>query len=155
MNKALAVFFAAALSPAGARAMGRKPPEFAAQTLAPVARWQGAFCSVVKPEEDIVLNADQWAALWKKIGAPAPSVNLSTNFAAAVFLGTRPTGGYGVVFLDASVVRGTLIIPYREKKPAGMVFEALTQPYAVQLYPKTTLPVRLENAAQRGREKNP
>ncbi|HVA66313.1 MAG TPA: protease complex subunit PrcB family protein [Elusimicrobiota bacterium] len=154
MSKALSVFFAAALSPAGAWAMGRTPSAFSAQAVAPVARWQGAFCSVVKPEEDVVANADEWAALWRKIGVPAPSVDLSKNFAAAVFLGTRPTGGYGVAFLDAAIEQGTLIIPYHEKKPSGMVFEALTQPYAVQLYPKTALPVRLENAAHGGREKN-
>jgi len=155
MSKSISIFFVAALSPAGAWAMGRKPSAFSAQALAPVARWQGAFCSVVKPEEDVIANIDEWTALWRKIGAPAPNVDLSRNFAAAVFLGTRPTGGYGIVFLGASIEQGTLIIPYREKKPSGMVFEALTQPYAVQLYPKTALPIRLENAAQDGRTKKP
>ena len=147
MNKVLTAFSAVSLFAlcACAETLGRHGPS--PSSLTPVARWQGSFSSVTKPEEEIVTDAGAWAALWRKIGQAAPNVDMSRSFAVAVFLGTRPTGGYGVVFLPPSIEQGEIVIAYREKKPSGMTFEALTQPYAVQLYPKTGLPVRLENAA--------
>ncbi|MDE2313885.1 MAG: protease complex subunit PrcB family protein [Elusimicrobia bacterium] len=147
MNKTAAALSFAALPVLYSCAAWRGRPRLSAQPLAATARWQGSFCPVAKPEEELVTNAGAWSALWRKIGQPAPHADMSRNFAAAVFLGTRPTGGYGIVFLPPSVEQGALVISYSVKKPLGMTFEALTQPYAVELYPKTELPVRLEAAA--------
>ncbi len=102
--------------------------------------WQGAFSSVAKPRSVLVTSAAAWRRLWRHdVGAQAPAVDFHRFVAAAVFLGIRPTGGYGVVFSTAvAVERGRAVIHYREKKPGrgDFVIESLTRPYGIRLYPK-------------------
>lgn len=102
--------------------------------------WKGAFCTVREPEVLVVKTRPDWEGLWKRLGKAAPEADLDKNFAVAVFLGTRNTGGYGVVFEPPSGP----VVRYLVKKPAGMVIQALTQPYAVRLFPKAPGEVKVE-----------
>ena len=93
--------------------------------------WKGAFSPVTEPAHMVAKTQEEWEALWKRIDKPAPAADLKKFFAVAVFLGTEPTGGYGVSFeAKKNTVRYTI------KKPEGMAIQALTQPYAVRLFPK-------------------
>jgi len=101
--------------------------------------WKGGNSSASE-QTVLVDSADAWALLWKeKIGGEAPPVDFSNYTALAVFLGSRNTGGYGVEFLPPTLEDGSIILGWREKKPApsGFVIQAFTQPYAIQLYRKT------------------
>ncbi len=100
-----------------------------------VMEWSGAFCPVAEPAVVVARTAREWEKIWEKIGRAAPAADLSKHFAVAVFLGTRNTGGYGVLFEEPGGKAGTLV-RYRVRKPRGMVIQALTQPYAVRLFPK-------------------
>lgn len=107
--------------------------------------WDGGYSQ--SPGETVVVrDAEAWTSLWKdKIGQPAPPVDFSGYIAVAVFLGSRSTGGYGVEFLPPAAEGNALVLGYREKKPAagGFVIQAFTQPYAIQLYRKPTVPVEV------------
>lgn len=107
--------------------------------------WKGGY-SQSPGETALVRDADAWTALWKeKIGQPAPPVNFDEYVAVAVFLGSRNTGGYGVEFLPPEMDANAVVFGYREKKPApgGFVMQAFTQPYAIQLYRKPSVPVEV------------
>jgi hypothetical protein len=96
--------------------------------------WKGSFCAVTEPAQVVVKTQEEWDGLWKKItpDKPAPAADFTKVFGVAVFLGTKPTGGYGVSWQAAKNE-----ITYSLKKPDGMVIQALTQPYAVKLFPKS------------------
>ncbi|MBI4679549.1 MAG: protease complex subunit PrcB family protein [Elusimicrobia bacterium] len=103
--------------------------------------WKGQYCSQAEPSTRVATTAAQWAALWSDIGREAPQADLGTHFAAAVFLGQRNTGGYGVRFMEPVAEGKTLKIRYETLTPKGFVTQAFTQPYAVRLFPKTDLQV--------------
>lgn len=107
------------------------------------ALWKGGQSN--SPGETVwVETEEQWKGLWReKLGQEAPAVDFSKYAALAIFLGSRNTGGYGVEFLPPAREGASLVLGWREKKPApgGFVIQAFTQPYAVQLYLKTDSPV--------------
>ncbi|MBI4422411.1 MAG: protease complex subunit PrcB family protein [Elusimicrobia bacterium] len=111
--------------------------------------WRGAFCAQAQPSARIVESPAEWSDLWRAaLNQPAPVVDFSRHFALAVFLGSKPTGGFGVEFLDPISDGRELLLRYRVREPApdGMVTQAFTQPYAVKLYRRTKLRVALAEA---------
>jgi hypothetical protein len=106
---------------------------------------EGSYCRVTQPGHEVVSTPAEWDALWKKIGKKPPSADLVNDFAVAVFAGTRNSGGYGIVFDPPVEEKGALVIRYAVTRPKGMATMALTQPYAVRLFPRRgKLPVRVE-----------
>ncbi len=90
-----------------------------------------------------------WRALWEGIGRPPPvEFDASREIAAAVFLGRRRTGGYGIT-IDSVERRGAfMVVRFQEVRPApdAMVTQALTSPYLIRMMPKTEFPIALERA---------
>ena len=109
--------------------------------------WKSPFCGVTAPGTRVVQSAEDWKKLWAEIGRPAPDVELAGKAAVAVFLGERPTGGFGVSFLEPVPEKKVLRVRYKISTPKGMmVIQALTQPYGVKLLPGTTLEIKVEEA---------
>lgn len=107
----------------------------------------GQYSKLDKPGHRLVQTPEEWAALWKDIGRPAPQADLDKNFGVAAFAGTRNTGGYKIVFEAPVEEKGTLVVRYAVVKPKGMmVTMSLTQPYAVRLFSKSGKPVRVEGS---------
>src|SRR5262249_10326930 len=77
----------------------------------------------------------EWAALWAAHApdSPLPAVDFSKNMVAAVFLGTRPTAGFGVEIIRARTDGQALVVEYAEKKPAAgsLSAQVLTSPYYI------------------------
>ena len=144
MSSPAALLAALALIPAWA---GAKSAGKTAKKEPKAMEWKADFCPVTEPAVLVAKTREDWERLWKRIGKAAPEADLEKNFAVAVFLGTRNTGGYRVAFETApgagSVVR------YRVKEPSGMmVIQVLTQPYAVKLFPKSGGEVKVEAAKE-------
>ncbi|OGS04168.1 MAG: hypothetical protein A3G41_07350 [Elusimicrobia bacterium RIFCSPLOWO2_12_FULL_59_9] len=113
---------------------------------ASAAPWHGDFCGVGSPLEKLITDEPQWEKLWSQaFRQKAPRVDFSRRFAAAVFLGGQTTGGYSVEFEPPSEEDGKLVVSFRVQAPSpGLyVIQALTQPYVVQVFEKTGLPVLL------------
>jgi len=101
--------------------------------------WKGVNCAVSKPRAEVVSDTASWAALWREaFGKEAPAADLGPGkgFAAAVFLGARPTGGFGVEFLEPRQEGGRTILPYRVTRPGpGMfVIQAFTTPWHIRVF---------------------
>lgn len=90
-----------------------------------------------------------WRALWDGIGRPPPvEFDASRGIAAAVFLGQRRTGGYGITIESLERRGAFMVVRFKEVRPApdAMVTQALTSPYLVRLIPKSELPIAFERA---------
>lgn len=141
-------FLAAALITVAASVfgMGRVPPGRPASEG--TMEWKGQTCAESEPKVVLVSDAKAWQALWKEAfgdAKPAPEVDFTKNVAAAVFVGTKRTGGYSVQFFEPVVDDGKTVIGYSVNSPGqGMfVIQAFTTPYAIRLYPKPTGPAEL------------
>src|SRR5947209_5216395 len=77
---------------------------------------QGQTSPVEKPLRQVARTPAEWNALWARHlgatagGKPAPKLDFTREMGAAVFLGTRPSGGYSVEIRDAREQKGHLVI---------------------------------------------
>jgi hypothetical protein len=103
--------------------------------------------------EAAVQTAPEWAALWREHepARPAPEVDFGARSVLAVFLGSRPTGGYSVEIVAARVEDGALIVEYEERRPArdAMVAQVLTSPAHIVSIPKHAGSVRFVKRPER------
>jgi hypothetical protein len=101
---------------------------------------EGSRSAIAEPREATARTAAEWQALWKQHGAsePAPAVDFTKEMVAAVFLGTRPTGGYAVEIRAARREGAALVIEYVEHAPGrdAIVTQALTSPFHIVRLPK-------------------
>lgn len=67
----------------------------------------------------MVRSVADWNARWKAHGgaAAAPDVDFARDMIVAVFLGTRPTGGFSVEIVGARREEDALVIQYVEQRP--------------------------------------
>ncbi len=98
--------------------------------------WNGQHCGVQSPEHRVIQTADDWQALWKDLGKAAPSADFSKQFAVAVFVGPKPTGGYKIEWSEPKKEGARLVVRFEVKAPTGMVTQAFTQPWDVRLFPR-------------------
>ena len=107
---------------------------------------QGAYSGISDASEVVVRSRAEWDALWKAHAGlqPIPAVDFSQEFIAAVFLGTRPSGGFGAEILGTRREAASLVIEYRERMPAAsdVVTQALTSPFHIVRVPRFEGPIR-------------
>jgi hypothetical protein len=95
-----------------------------------------------------ISDAKDWEDLWGRLSRePVPELDFSRQQVAGVFLGPRPTGGFGVEIAPAVTALPTaVVVRYREISPlAGHTPpDGATAPYALRAIVRTALPVRFE-----------
>lgn len=123
----LALVLAALLQPT--------PPAPALRTLG-----KGPMSAIDERRQVTIRSAAEWAALWKENGAsePVPAVDFSREMVVGVFLGSRPTAGYGVEIVRAIGNTAALIVEYVEATPSrdAITAQILTAPYHLAAVPK-------------------
>jgi hypothetical protein len=101
---------------------------------------RGPASAVDEAREATALTEVDWEALWTAHAgrAPLPEVDFSTEMVVAVFLGTRPTGGFGVEIIGAHTENGALVVEYVERRPGrgGFVAQVLTTPFHIVKVPR-------------------
>lgn len=126
-----------------AAAMQVAPPTFV--TVA-----AGGRSAITEAQHTVVRSETDWQALWRRHGGrdAAPAVDFSREIVAAVFLGTRPTGGYRVDITAARREAEALVIDFVERRPqpGALVTQALTSPFHIVRLPQVDLPVRFRAA---------
>ena len=96
-----------------------------------------------------VRSAPEWVKLWRLHAGelPRPAVDFDQELVVAVFLGNRPTAGFSVEIVGARDDGATLIVQYREKRPAAgaVVAQLLTSPFHIVALPRRAAPKDAKN----------
>jgi hypothetical protein len=108
-----------------------------------VARGQQAV-GVTEPSYRLLRTPAELATAWNQMhGAalqapPLPGADLARETILAVFLGQKPTGGYGAEVRGVTVEGGELFIDLVQTSPApdAMVTQALTSPWLLVRVPR-------------------
>ena len=99
-------------------------------------------------QQIVVRTPAEWNALWQKHapGRSLPAVDFAKNMVLAVFLGGRPSGGYGVSITKVVIVGNELVVRWHEQKPAPGTSAAavMTAPAHLVSVPRRDGPVRFE-----------
>lgn len=100
---------------------------------------RGQNSQVESPRQATVRMPAEWATLWRAHAPnrPAPDIDFSTTMVAAVFLGSRPTGGFSVEIVRTRVDGQSLVVEYVEKRPApdAITAQVLSSPYHIVAVP--------------------
>lgn len=95
-----------------------------------------------------VRTPEEWTALWKEhSGArPAPPVDFAKVTVVAVFLGQRPTAGYGVEITGARKDGSALVVQWTETKPPAdrMIAQVISSPVHIASIAKFAGEIRFE-----------
>jgi hypothetical protein len=123
-----------------------------AQTAAIDTIAQGDMSEIMTARDAVARTPAEWSALWTSHGgegAPA-AVDFSTQMVAAVFLGSRPTGGHRVDIVSTRRDGETLVVEYLERAPGrgDIAIQVLTAPFHVVRLPRHAGPVRFERRAK-------
>jgi hypothetical protein len=120
-----------------------------APAAAPSEPWRGAY-SGGNEGTRTVSDATTWQTLWHSINpeSSAPRLDFTRQEVVAIFLGTRPSGGYSVMIIGIASTESALTVTYRENPPAPGVPppEGATSPYVMKAIPASSLPVRFVKA---------
>jgi len=109
---------------------------------------QGPLSAIAETKEVVARSTPDWNALWKSHTAaqPAPGVDFSVDMVVGVFLGTRPTGGFGVQIVGARRDAAVLVVEYVERRPGpdDIVTQVLTSPFHLVKLPRHDGAVRFQ-----------
>jgi hypothetical protein len=104
---------------------------------------KGAQSNVDAARRAVARTPDEWTALWKShnFDKPAPHVDFDREMVIAVFMGSRPTGGFSVQIVsvaERAEQGGGLLVTYHETspKPGAITVQVLTFPYHIVAVPK-------------------
>ncbi len=132
----LAAFLQTAAPPGDGKAMAMKTIDKGSQT------------HVDEPREVTVRSAEELTKLWRVHAPerPLPVVDFARDMVVGVFLGSRPTAGYGVEIVSAGEDQGALVVRYRTSRPArdAITAQVLTMPYQLVAVPRRAGDVRFE-----------
>ena len=100
---------------------------------------KGFRSGIREPSQIAIRSQTEWQKLWRQHSsastapAPLPTVDFAKEIVAAVFLGEKPTGGYGVEISSAEVADSSLTVFVKETspKPGAIVTQALNQPFHI------------------------
>ncbi|HEY5072252.1 MAG TPA: protease complex subunit PrcB family protein [Caulobacteraceae bacterium] len=117
------------------RAEAAAPSE---RAIVPLGAWYGQYSGDGEREFIVVHSSRQFAVLAASLpaGRALPSFDEAKETALAVYLGQRPTGGYGVRLISAQVEAGVMRVHVAERRPPPDSFttQALTTPFAIFVF---------------------
>lgn len=109
---------------------------------------QGEFSSITRSREVVIKNGDDFNNLFQEMGKgiTPPKVDFSTQMVIGIFLGNRPTSGYGVEITNISIDLDGKIVTVQAVEnvpPQGTtVLQLITNPYHIISTPKRDAEVK-------------
>jgi hypothetical protein len=100
-----------------------------------------------RPRQVAARTPAEWTALWRQHSTgDAPKVDFATHSVVAVFLGTRMSAGFSVVFVGTQESGGVLTVKWSEVRPdRGMVTaQVITSPMHAVTIPRFAGEIRFE-----------
>lgn len=112
--------------------------------MAVVKEWHGCYSGWETPMRVVAKDEESWELIWfaarknQTIKPETPKIDFTKNQVLAVFMGSRPTGGYTTSIIKIED-KDKRIVTVREKSPPpdGGVTCAVTTPYHLVVIPKT------------------
>ena len=110
-----------------------------------------------RAQQIVARTAAEWQALWQRHapGRPAPAVDFAKNMVVAVFLGSRPSGGFQVEITGVRTEGKCWLSQWAERRPAPgqIAAQVMTAPAHIVTVPRHDgrRPVREGGAVARGR----
>jgi VWFA-related protein len=105
-----------------------------------------------RPQQSVARTPDDWQALWQRHapGRPAPAVDFTTHMVVAVFLGSRPSGGYQAEITGITTAGEVMVVQWAERRPGpGQVAaQVMTAPSHLVTVPRHAGEVRFEQVGQ-------
>jgi VWFA-related protein len=127
-------------------------PERVLTPVQPITLNNDMMSGVGRAEQVVARTADEWQALWRRHapGRPVPAVDFAKNMVVAVFLGSRPSGGYQVEITRVRSDGTALIVEWAERRPGPdqMAAQVITAPAHIVAVPRHAGDVRFEKAGQ-------
>jgi hypothetical protein len=109
---------------------------------------RGDQSNIDAPRQVAARTAAEWTALWRQHAPdrPQPAVDLQKEMVVGLFLGSRPTAGFGIDLVETRDEQGTLVVVYRETTPPrdALTAQMLTFPYILVALPRHAGAVRFE-----------
>jgi hypothetical protein len=110
---------------------------------------QTSFSGVGTQDVVVVRSAAEMAALWPRFAGPIvplpvqPAVDFNAQQVVGVFLGSRPSGCYGVFISSITVTAGRLVVRWKEQTPSPVALctAVITTPAHLVTLPRSELPV--------------
>jgi len=101
---------------------------------------KGQESAIDSARQVTVAGPEEWEKLWHEHAPnrPVPQVDFSRDIVVGVFLGTRPTAGFGVEITAAREEGAGIVVQYRENRPppGAIAAQILTAPYHLVVIPK-------------------
>lgn len=110
----------------------------------------GTSSQIDEPREVVIRTQAEWQTFWKTHSTqPAPVVDFSRSVVAGVFLGMRPTGGYGVSIRTVRRTSTGAVVEYLSSTPDKnqMVIQMLTSPFHLIAIPGDIVKVEFKEVA--------
>ena len=102
------------------------------------------------PRQVVAKTAAEFEKLWREHapGRPAPSVDFAKSMVVAVFLGSRPSAGFGVEITDVRRDGDALVVSWAERRPGRdqMSAQVMTAPAQLVTVPRFDGQVRFQKA---------
>jgi len=134
--------------PGGAKPPAAKPPASPVASVEMTTINSDVMSGIDRPQQTVVRTAAEWASLWARHapGRPAPAVDFAKNMVVAVFLGSRPSGGFGVQITAVGLEGNALVVRWAERRPnPGVVAsQVMTAPSHLVAVPRHDGEVRFE-----------
>ena len=109
---------------------------------------RGGQSRIAVPRQVTARTEAEWTALWREHapGRPAPAVDFSREMVLGVFLGNRPTPGYGVEIFGTRLQGAELVVQFRETPPppGRILAQLITSPFVMVARPQHQGVVRFE-----------
>jgi PrcB C-terminal len=110
---------------------------------------QGTQSRVEAARTVVVSSEEEWTKLWRAHAPdkPLPPVDFSRDMVVGVFLGTKPTAGYGVEIVGTREEPiDSFVVQYRVASPPldAMTAQIITTPYHLAAVPKRAGEVKFE-----------
>jgi hypothetical protein len=111
-----------------------------------------SMSGIDRAEQAVARSPSEWEALWRRHapGRTAPAVDFSRNMVVAVFLGSRPSGGYAAQITSTRLENNVLVVSWAERAPAPgqMAAQVMTAPSHIATVPQHSGQVRFEKVSQ-------
>ena len=105
-----------------------------------------------RPKQVVARTSDEFQSLWQRHapGRAAPVVDFATQMVAAVFLGSRTSGGYQAEVTGISIEGNVMVVRWAERRPGpGQVAaQVMTSPSHLVTVPRHAGEVRFEKVDQ-------